>query len=159
MPPTGPTELDVTAVVRNATAKRAGSRLELGNRDLSVEATASGAIVRRTGHALAEEIVPAGTTREVRISGCIRPVGPLKLWHFDHPHLHVAKALISRRRQDRCTGPSTTFGVREDRGPGRGDPRSTANRSAWPGSSAWPAAIPTSAWPSRRRGSSTTTPT
>jgi beta-galactosidase len=109
--PAGPTALTVTAVVRNATGKAA--RIALCE---WIEEEASGAIVQN-GHTPAEEVVPAGAAREVRISDH-RPARPLKLWHFDRPHLHVAKALISRGGKVLHRA-ETTFGVRriEVRGP------------------------------------------
>ncbi len=102
--PAGPTALTVTAVVRNTTGREA--RIALSE---WIEEEASGAIVQN-GHAPAEEVVPAGAAREVRISDH-RPARPLKLWHFDHPHLHVAKALISGGGKVLHRA-ETTFGVR-----------------------------------------------
>ena len=38
---------------------------------------------------------------------------PVKLWHFDHPHLYVLEVSLCAERRDRSTRPSTTFGIRK----------------------------------------------
>jgi beta-galactosidase len=103
--PAGPTSLSITAVVRNATARAA--RIGLG---YLLKEEASGAPLQ-AGGSLLEETVPAGTAREVRFTDSRTDVLS-KLWHFDHPHLYVLEAAISRKGKD-IHRAATTFGVRK----------------------------------------------
>jgi Glycosyl hydrolases family 2, TIM barrel domain/Glycosyl hydrolases family 2, sugar binding domain/Glycosyl hydrolases family 2 len=101
----GTAELKVTAVVRNATAREAGVEL-----DCLLREEASGAVLKFGGLFL-EEAIPAGASREIRIAWDLDDV-PVKLWHFDHPHVYVLEASISRRNTT-IHKASTTFGVRK----------------------------------------------
>jgi beta-galactosidase len=101
----GRTSLGVTAVVRNATAREARIELSylLKDRD-------SGAVLGIWGM-LIKEPLPAGTAREFRFTSDLDHV-PVKLWHFDHPHLYVLEAILSRMNEA-SHKTSTDFGVRK----------------------------------------------
>jgi beta-glucuronidase len=106
----GTAELDLKAVVRNA--GDGPVRLGLGYRVIT---ESDGLSVKDDPEALAAEI-PAGTTREVALSGII--LQDPQLWHFDHPHLYVLEVCLSRKNEI-AHRLSTTFGIRkiEVRGP------------------------------------------
>jgi len=98
--------LNITAVVRNATPRTVPVRLRF---DLKEES--SDAVVQRVGWSHVNEDIPAETTREIRLASEFAS-GPVKLWHFDHPHLYVLEAAVSRKGKD-IHGAMTTFGVRK----------------------------------------------
>jgi beta-galactosidase len=101
---TGQTTLGITAVVRNAAAKVAWIE---GLHCLLTE-QASGAPLL-AGTASVEQPIPPGTVHNVRFSTGLGV--PAKLWHFDHPHLYVLEAAISRKNKT-VHKASTTFGIR-----------------------------------------------
>lgn len=96
--------LEVTAVIRNAGDRPA--RIAVGFRVLAE----SGGLPLMDEPKAAEAEIPAGTTRPVALPtiSLDRP----RLWHFDHPHLYVLEASISRKDTSLHTA-STTFGVRK----------------------------------------------
>ncbi len=100
----GTAELDLKAVVRNT--GDGPVRLGLGYRVLS---ESDGLSVKDDPEAVAAEI-PAGTTREVALSGII--LQDPQLWHFDHPHLYVLEVWLSRKNEI-AHRLSTTFGIRK----------------------------------------------
>jgi beta-galactosidase/beta-glucuronidase len=102
---TGQTALGITAVVRNAAPRTFKVQLDYHLREEAPESPWRG------GASLIEESIPAGTAREVRIAGDFGGP-PAKLWHFDHPHLYVLEAAISRKNKT-IHKASTTFGVRK----------------------------------------------
>ena len=106
----GTAEVDLKAVVRNA--GDGPVRLGLGYRVIT---ESDGLSVKDDPEALAAEI-PAGTTREVALSGII--LQDPQLWHFDRPHLYVLEVSLSRKNEI-AHRLSTTFGIRkiEVRGP------------------------------------------
>jgi beta-glucuronidase len=101
----GTASLSVWAVVRNASARAARIRTSYLLRE-----EADGTEIQAGGWSVEEEI-PAGTVRDIRVVPGITIRDP-KLWHFDHPHLYVLEAAISRKGKDLHTA-STTFGVRK----------------------------------------------
>jgi beta-galactosidase len=100
---TGRAVLNITAVVRNATTREA--RIKLG---YLLKEEESGAVLK-FGRSFIEEAIPAGTARDVRFSTGID--APVRLWHFDHPHLYVLEASIERKGRALHRA-STTFGIR-----------------------------------------------
>ena len=100
----GTTELKVTAVVRNATAKEVGVELRC-----LLKEEASGDILM-IGGSFIEEAVPAGATHDIRFSTGIG--GPVRLWHFDHPHMYLLEASIERKGRSLHRA-EATFGIRK----------------------------------------------
>ncbi len=102
---TGRAALDITAVVRNATSREARIELSYLFKDRD-----SGDVLGIWGM-LIKDPVPAGTAREFRFASDLDHV-PVKLWHFDHPHLYVLEAVLSGR-DEAIHKTSTDFGIRK----------------------------------------------
>jgi Glycosyl hydrolases family 2, TIM barrel domain/Glycosyl hydrolases family 2, sugar binding domain/Glycosyl hydrolases family 2 len=102
----GRTSLTVTAVVRNATTR--AQRVKLGC-TLGEEGPASAPLDLALSSTV--EDIPAGTVREVRVQGDMIG-GPVRLWHFDQPHLYVLEASLLLGGEEAHTA-ATTFGVRQ----------------------------------------------
>lgn len=102
---TGRAVLDVTAVVRNASAKAA--RIDDLHFSVGEEGRAAPLLA---GSASVGEVLPAGTARDVRFSADIRD--PVKLWHFDHPHLYRLEAAVERKGRA-VHRAEATFGIRK----------------------------------------------
>jgi beta-glucuronidase len=101
----GRAALNITAVVRNAASNAA--RID-GLHYLLIE-QASGSPVQ-AGTASVQVSIPAGTAHNVRFSTGVE--GPVKLWHFDQPHLYAAEASIKRKGRVLHQA-EATFGVRK----------------------------------------------
>ena len=102
---TGRTALDITAVVRNAAAKAAW----IDGLHYLLNEQASGAPLL-AGTASVEMPIPPGTVHNVRFSTGLDV--PVKLWHFDHPHLYVLGASIERKGRALHRA-EAVFGVRK----------------------------------------------
>jgi beta-galactosidase len=108
----GRTGLTVTAVLRNASTGKEPVRLSYTIK----EGCPAAAALVLTGSFM-DEVISAGTSREVRIQGDMHGL-PMKLWDFDHPHLYVLEASL-RLGGEIVHEAAATFGVRriEVRGP------------------------------------------
>ena len=102
---TGQASLSAWATVHNATAQAVRIRP-----DYVLKEEATGAVIMFGGGFLEEEI-PAGTSRDIPVTSKSNIPHP-KLWHFDHPHLYVLEAAISRKKKT-VHGLATTFGIRK----------------------------------------------
>ena len=100
----GTAELQVTAVVRNAS--NGPAKMDLGFR---VFDEATGLLALEGQDAPSAEI-PAGTTRELVLPSSV--LSRAKLWHFDRPHLYRLEGWVRAKGRSAHTLAST-FGVRK----------------------------------------------
>jgi beta-galactosidase len=101
----GRTDLDITVMVRNSTARAVRVTVNYLLKEAGPGPSPSSEVVQHF-----ERMIPAGTSREERIQGDMDGF-PVKLWHFDHPHLYVLEASLLLGDETIHTA-TTTFGVR-----------------------------------------------